>query len=251
MPRLCVFLDSDCRLESQTLSLSARESHHLAKVLRARKGNAVKVLNGKGDIYYTTVAQVDNRHTRLNIEKLEHYPKPVPELILVLAMPKGKTVDAILKGIVEIGIARVVPVHTDHVEGRPRSKLDKWEILLQGAAKQCQNPWLPAVDPVAPLSSALEALVQSGASGCVASLEPGAIPAFTHMQSLANHPPPSCFLAVGPEGDFSEREYQLFAGMELPAVSLGPHILRTETAALTGSALMAAAFHRNINFPPG
>jgi len=243
MPRLNIFLDSQCRFEADSteLLLSPEESHHLCKVLRAREGMPVMALDGKGSRYHASLMVPDARKARLKIAEIEKEERPTPEIVLVQAIPKGKTMEAILKNSVEIGLSRIIPVSSDHVEGQPSGREEKWTRIMREAVKQSGNTWLPDLKPISPLQEAVSSILQSGISGCLASLEKDAEPLFPFLTRLAPNKPKRYFYCIGPEGDFSTEEYVFFRERRVSPVALGNTILRSDTASLVCGAMITAA----------
>ena len=146
---------------------------------------------------------------------------------------------------VELGAGRIVPVisertvvRLDAVDGA--AKAGRWTRVAEDAARQCQAAWLPEI--FAPVS-ALESLglVKEAAPVFVAALSPDAIPL---RQALAGHaaPPARAGWFVGPEGDFTADEMQELLDAGAIPVSLGPHVLRAETACLYGLCALSCAW---------
>jgi len=244
MPRLSVFLDPDCILDGEKIQLSERESHHLVRVLRCRTGQSVRALDGQGQILETELESNCGKTAMLNVLSRAGASPANPQKILAFALPKGKTTESILKGAVELGASRLFPILTDHVEGRPGDKPDKWNLTLQEALKQSNNPWLPILHPLISLEEFIQCGWFTAEDIALASLQENPIPYLTWLQSRKNAPTPpkSLGILIGPEGDFSQREYQLLQDRGVTPVSLGPHVLRTETAALVSLAVCSSVF---------
>lgn len=245
MARLSVFLDSNCQLEGSpdatSILLSPRESHHLAVVLRARPGDPVLALDGQGSSYHTLIDKLGKRQVRLAITSVSHSSRPTPEIILLPALLKGKSMEALLRAAAEVGVSRIIPLLTEHVEGGAREPKPKWSQILQESLKQCGNDWLPVLQPALRLPEAVDTVKIHAASGCVAALTGSRETLWHHLAKQADHPPNSFFLFIGPEGDFSAQEYRLLQDAEIPAVTLGANILRAETAATVASGMAIAA----------
>lgn len=227
MPRLTVFLE---QVENgPAVILSDRESHHLVKVLRARTGDAVTALDGEGTRLAAILKSADPKAAELEVTGRESIPRPSPEVVLAQALPKGKAFEHLLRTAVEIGVSAVIPLHTRHVEGRPQEKFDRWILALQEACKQSGNPWLPDLLPPQPLDAFL--LQPPPGDFLVAALHPEARPVLQVLGEVLPARPGTLTIAVGPEGDFAPDELEALIRAGARPVSLGPHILRTETAA--------------------
>lgn len=220
------------------LTLSRDESHHLIAVNRARRGDTVIAFDGHGTEW--TCEIVDDRKTAalLRIRSTAEKPRLLHAITLAQALPKGATMDAIVRKATEIGATRIVPLETErtqvHFESdRSERKLEKWQTAALEAAKQCGNPFLPEIASI----QSLDAFLQTFASielKLVASLHPGAQSLKTilaaHLQAHGQ-PPRSAAWLIGPEGDFSSDEIARATAAGFHPITLGPLVLRSDTAA--------------------
>lgn len=217
------------------ITLEKRESHHLVKVFRARVGESVELLDGKGHRYLARLSKADAKAAVLEIEQVEEVPVPSLEVTLLQAMPKGKAMDLLLRMVTEIGITALRPVYSSQSEVRiPEERIDgkmeKWKATTIEACKQCGLPYLPEVQSPLDLKVWLEEHPPSADElRIVASLEAGSRLLLEALSSegLPGH----IVLAVGPEGDFSADEYEALRGAQFVPVRLGDNVLRAETAA--------------------
>ncbi len=227
-----------------TLRLSPGESHHLVVVNRARRGDPVVAFDGNGaewDCELTTdakTAAVLTVRTGRRASPLGH------EITLAQALPKGPGMDGIVRKATEIGTARIVPIVSDrtqvHLDGeRQDKKTDKWRTAALEAAKQCGNPWLPEIAPVQSLETFLGTVPSLGAPegpdlALIASLHPGAQPLktlFTATRAALGRPLRRVTWLIGPEGDFTPAEVEAAIRAGFCPATLGPLVLRCETAA--------------------
>ena len=122
-----------------------------------------------------------------------------------------------------------------HLEGeRSDRKVDKWQTAALEAAKQCGNPWLPEISPVQPAASFIES-ARGYDLKLIASLAPGARPlksVLSEHRATAGRQPKSALWLVGPEGDFTPAELNLAQACGFAPITLGPLVLRCETAAV-------------------
>ncbi|MDP0499431.1 MAG: RsmE family RNA methyltransferase [Verrucomicrobiota bacterium JB022] len=228
----------------QRFALSAEESHHLVKVRRAREGEPVLLLDGSGHRWLGTLTVAHAKQAEVEARAIASLPVPPTRVIVGQALPKGKTMDNVVHRAAELGVAVLVPLATHHSEvsldaKRADSKVEKWTAVAIEALKQCANPHLPEIPPVQSLEAFLQA--QAGAEvKLVAALTPETRPLLELMQALSPRPG-SIALLVGPEGDFSDREYQQIFAHGYQPVSLGPRILRVETAFVSAVSVIQAA----------
>lgn len=214
-------------------ALTGDEARHLCQVLRVRTGDDVVVFDGEGRRAVATVLDVARDRVGIRLGAAESPAPPRPRITLAQAIPKGKTMDTVVRKAVELGVAAIDPLVTRHTVVNPGDgKAGKWRRAALEACKQCGQDTLPAVAETQAIDAWLTALAPPvhGELRIIASLAPGAKPL---RETLRAHPDiTTAILLVGPEGDFApeETEAALAAGF-LPA-SLGSIVLRVDTAAM-------------------
>ncbi len=220
------------------LTLSPEESHHLVVVNRARLGDPVVAFDGRGAEWICELTGDRKNAATLAVRSKQRFT-PLPyEITLGQALPKGQSMDAIIRKATEIGATRIAPLESErtqvHLEGdRSDRKIEKWQTAALEAAKQCGNPFVPEVLPVQN-ASAFMAAARGYDLKLIASLHPGAqslrvvLAAFRAAQ---NRTPTNVLWLIGPEGDFTPAEMSLSQTAGFEPVTLGPLVLRCETAA--------------------
>lgn len=216
--------------KAPSLWLSAEESHHLGKVLRARVGDRVKLLNGRGLIADCTVKTLRPDTLELAVEGLLEKQPPSPRVDLVLGLAKPKALESILRQATEMSVASIQFLECDHAAYSLEASSQKWErfqdIIIE-ACKQSLNPFIPILYKIVPFKAYVaQCSPDPRVLKLVASLEPSARP----LSQYTVPKPESLLCFVGPEGDFSAREYAKLSGLGALDQSLGGSILRVETA---------------------
>jgi 16S rRNA (uracil1498-N3)-methyltransferase len=225
--------------EPVEITLSADESHHLIAVNRARVGDTVVAFDGRGSEWICALAS-DRKNAALLKVRFKQRIKPLPyEITLGQALPKGAGMDAIVRKATEIGAARIVPLESDrtqvHLDGdRSDRKIEKWQTAALEAAKQCGNAFVPDILPVQSAGTFIES-ARSYDLKLIASLQPGA-KSLKHVlaafQAAQQRPPKKVLWLIGPEGDFTPAEMSLAQSAGFEPITLGPLVLRCETAAV-------------------
>lgn len=225
-------------LEPTELTLSPDESHHLIAVNRARAGDTVVAFDGRGTEWICDLAS-DRKNAAVLKVRFQQKIKPLPyEITLGQALPKGQFMDAIVRKATEIGAARVVPLESDrtqvHFDGdRSDRKIEKWQTAALEAAKQCGNAFVPEISPVQNATAFMES-ARGFELKLIASLQPGAKSLKTVLAAFRtshNRPPKKVVWLIGPEGDFTPAEMSVSQSAGFEPVTLGPLVLRCETAA--------------------
>jgi 16S rRNA (uracil1498-N3)-methyltransferase len=225
--------------EPAEITLSPDESHHLVAVNRARAGQTVVAFDGRGTEWICELA-VDRKNAAVLKVRFKQKARPLPfEITLGQALPKGPGMDAIVRKATEIGASRILPLESERTQvhldaDRTDRKIEKWQVAALEAAKQCGNPFLPDILPLQRASACME-----GARGydlkLIASLQTGAkslksvLAAFRAAQGRA---PKKVLWLIGPEGDFTPAEMSLSQSCGFEPITLGPLVLRCETAAV-------------------
>lgn len=221
-----------------SLQLDRRESHHALDVLRLRPGDRVEVLDGAGAVISAEVAGQDRHNLALNVlERVVRPPSPC-RLTLLQAIPKGKTFEAIIQKATELGAYAIVPLLTERTEVHidppdAPAKVTKWRQTAIESIKQCGLPWIPRIESPVRLRAWLEGQAAFDLQ-IVASLAPGALHPRRLFEDRAQGGlprPGSIAVWVGPEGDFSSSELDAILKAGAHPITLGPRVLRADTAA--------------------
>lgn len=215
------------------LALDAGETHHALDVLRMKAGDRATVFNGEGVEAEVELGKPQGRSIPLRKLTLQKTPALACSITLAQAVPKGKNMDLILEKAAELGAARIAPLISERTivrgsEEEQAHKRTKWQRVVVEACKQCGQNWLPVVEPPrTPKAFFAEPLKYD--LMLIASLQSDSRPL---KELLGAAKPRSVLVLVGPEGDFTPAEIALAKSHGCRALTLGPIILRTETAAI-------------------
>ncbi len=221
--------------ESGTLTLDGPEAHHLMHVLRIAAGEVVEVFDGRGLVASAEVVSVRKRDVELRIMAARRERPSAREVILGTAVPKGDRFDWLIEKATELGVTRIVPLVTARSSVDPRdSKLDKLRQTIIAACKQCGRNHLLELSSVTAWADFVRNEFPNRAV-IIAHPASDTSP-FSLGDSTINHQPSTVF-AIGPEGGFTDDEIALALAAGATPVSLGPLVLRIETAALALAAL--------------
>ena len=212
-------------------ALTGDEARHLSQVLRIKPGESITVFDGCGRRAAAEVLTVARDHVALRLGAPQVTPATRPAITLAQAIPKGKNMDLIVQKAVELGVAAIQPLVTRHTVVHPgEGKSDKWRRNALEACKQCGQDTLPAIADPLPFDRWLATLTDCSGLRLIASLAPGARPLREVLQARPGTA--AATLLVGPEGDFSPEETTAALAVGFLPVSLGPIVLRVETATL-------------------
>ena len=217
------------------VKLSAEESSHVVRSLRARRGDAVVLLDGEGLVVEGKLDSADGDGATVEVVRARTSDRPCPEITLAQSMPKGGTMDDLVRSVCEAGAAAVIPLETARCElkldaDRARARRLKWHHQAVEACKQSGHPWLAAISEPQRLREWLASLPACSPDELrlTGSLEFDAEPVAHLDFSKAK----KVLWLIGPEGDLTTEEYAVARAAGFRAVGLGPTVLRAENAAL-------------------
>ncbi len=225
--------------EPKEILLNAEESHHLVTVNRAQRGDTVVAFDGAGNEWICELA-ADSKNAAILQVRFGQRIKPLAyEITLGQALPKGPSMDAIVRKATEIGVKRIVPLESERTQvhldsDRQDKKTEKWQQAVLEAAKQCGNAFLPEVKPIENAAAFMEQ-AHGYDLKLIASLQPGAKSLKTVLQQFRTtqgRAPSRVVWLIGPEGDFTPAELSLSRSTGFEPITLGPLVLRCETAAV-------------------
>lgn len=207
--------------------LDGDEARHLARVLRARVGDAVTLFDGMGRSWPARVTSIGRDEVELEAGSLRTAPPPIPPaVILAVALPKGERQKWLVEKLTELGVHRLVPLLTERgvAEATPAA-VERLKRGVIEAAKQCGRDMVMEIAPPATVADVLAAAGE-GRVGFVAD------PAGDPLDSLPWQTAPEVIGLVGPEGGFTASELAAVATAGWPPIGLADHVLRVETAAI-------------------
>ena len=225
------------------MTVTGSEARHMLKVLRLTAGQHVIVFDRDGKAGRFEIGSVAEGCADLRLVAMldENRESPI-EVILVQGLPKGDKMDHIVQKAVELGVSAIYPWQADtsvvvYDENKQRSRRERWQKIAAEAAKQCRRTQVP---PVASVSDLATVLAVCDPNAAILLLYEGQ--AVMGIRQALTDRQASCYvLIIGPEGGISQREIALAESLGAVPVSMGPRILRTETAAL--AALTVVLYH--------
>jgi 16S rRNA (uracil1498-N3)-methyltransferase len=214
------------------LRLGEDAARYLGRVLRLRAEDTVHVFNGDDGEWLARISRIGKNQVRLVVgEKTRNEAESHLRTHLVQGISRGERMDFVVQKATELGVKRVTPVLTDHGvvkldPARASKRREHWQRVAAHACEQCGRFRPPLIDAPLPLRDWFGGTRDRDATELI--LHPNAATSLSRIES----PQTKLCLLTGPEGGFSEREYEDAGVAGFTPVSLGPRILRTETAAV-------------------
>ena len=216
----------------QELTLDKEQAHYLGRALRLRVGDTLSVFSAESGEFQATLTDIRKSSAEISIgDAIPTSTESPLKVHLVQGVSRGERMDFVVQKATELGVKRITPVLTEYgvvkLDGsRAAKRRDHWQKVAESACEQSGRIRPPLIDEPLPLKTWFGAKTKDADVDLI--LKPGAT---TPMASLKAPTTKVCLL-IGPEGGFSDSEYEDAEVSGFKAVSLGPRILRTETAAL-------------------
>ncbi len=222
--------------EQESLSLSGADHHHLSRVLRARPGEEVWLLDGRGTVVRAVIDSMARHSTSLKVMERKQVEEERPRMHLFQAMLKGAKMDLVVEAAVELGVCSISPYACRRSRESPslfERRLERLRSIALQSSRVAGRPYLPEI--TAPLTWKDMTSTLSGFGAALFADEQGG-----HRVAAALHDAGGVEMAlvVGPEGGFEDEEREELMSLGARPVTLGPYIMRAEFA---GMVLVAAA----------
>lgn len=227
---------------TESLALTGDEFHHCRDVMRCREGERVVVFNGVGAEADVEILSLGGGSAALKIWTVSESSRPTASLTLGQAVPKGKNMDLIVQKATELGASVIVPLLSERTvvrldPGEAEKKREKWRRVAIEACKQCGQNWLPEVRTPVSVESFLGKAGPHAGPGELRLVAALTEEARSLRELLADRDPEaphldSATVLIGPEGDFTPAEMATALGNGFQPLTLGPIVLRSETAAI-------------------
>ncbi|OGV38407.1 MAG: hypothetical protein A2020_15225 [Lentisphaerae bacterium GWF2_45_14] len=211
--------------------LDKEEEEHLFRTLRAKEGDELCLMDGKG----LTAVVVVGKGRDVIVCEHKLYARELPELTLFLAPPRHQLMDSLLKQCAEVGVSSIVPFITERTVSVPEkdSVLARWRKILIEGCKQSGNPYFPEIVLPVAFNEAVKIFKEGKMFGFFGSIEK------TGGISFSTSDANKIAWFTGPEGGFTAKEEESLINAEIKPLNIGRWTMRAETAALCGCVILA------------
>jgi 16S rRNA (uracil1498-N3)-methyltransferase len=231
-------------IHADRMTITGDQARYLSVVLRVKPGESLTVFDGQGYKYDCRIVQIHKKEVIAEVIRKDSFSVESPvSIILAQSMPKSDKMDLIVEKSTELGVRSVIPLITEYSQVRHTEKVDRWKKIALSAAQQCGRGKIPDIlEPISfleylsrisgPLKkesrSTVAGLIFSEGHECRHLKE--ILPGFLDINNI--------IILVGPEGGFSKKEVHSAVRSGFIEASLGPRILRTETAPLAAISII-------------
>lgn len=217
------------------IELEPEASRHILKVLRMEAGRPLTLFNGDGNQYSGSISRINGKNAVVILQQEESLPNiPDIDIELAIGMSKGDRLELVIQKATELGASKITPLFTERCEiklnaERAEKKLASWKQIAIGACEQCQRNVIPNISAPTKLSDYLEKCKS----------EAKFVLHHRSEQTLEGMSKPnSAAILIGPEGGLSDTEIKLAETRGFAPLTLGPRVMRTETAPLATLSVM-------------
>ena len=231
---------SNINLEQNTCIIEGEDVKHISRVLRCKENDKLEVCDMDNNEYICEIREINKDNILLDIiEKVNIKRESSLKVKLYQGMPKGTKMELILQKLTEIGVDEIVLVQTKRsvtkIDNKKEDKkIERWERVIYEAAKQSKRGKIPTLRGVLSFKEALKDMENNDLNLCPYENER----TISIKECLKDVNANTIGIFVGPEGGFEEDEIEKIQDMDGKVVSLGPRILRTETASVVASSIV-------------
>ena len=220
-------------LDTENAVLDKNEERHIFSVLRAREGQEIILIDGKGGIAQAIIQK--NKTIQIITRKI--ITEPERKIHLFVSTPRKQKMDSILSQCTEAGVWEIHPIITENsvAISNKDNAIDKWQNKIIEACKQAHNPFFPIIHTKTTLKDSLE-ITNNLKLSCFYGDSKGKNP--LRNLDISNSDKSAMAWFVGPEGGFSDVELQLIRDNEFQPLSLGNWVMRVETASVAGIVIL-------------
>ncbi len=233
------------QITGDLVTIVGSDAHHIADVLRLSPGQRIIVSDGEGFEYEGEILACTRNEVTLSVISVKKsISEPPFRVVLAQGMPKkAENLELVIQKAVELGVSRVVPLISERTvvrlqEDKLDSRMSRWNRIALEAAKQSQRAIIPVVDKPMNLREFLETIPRDAFCIIPWEMEKDTGIKEVLQWELENRLPRMAVVLIGPEGGFSQGEIEEARRAGVVPVSLGPRILRTETAAITALSIV-------------
>ncbi len=222
-----IFYAPPSQVNAGIIELTDQEATHVSKVMRAREGDEIVIVDGQGGRYEGPIRRITNKSVQVEVVNTRKVEQPDPQLVLGMGIIKKRDrLEFAVEKAVELGVSQITLFRSERTV-KENVRMDRLESIAVSAMKQSLRAWLPDITLFRSLDVLLDYFPEVV---CLAAHEKvGMENQEVEFKSMEAN---KILLLVGPEGGFSPAEVELLRGRDVQLVSLGTNRLRTETAAV-------------------
>jgi len=221
-------------IKNNNIHISGEEAHHVLDVMRLKKGDSIAAFDGEGKEFEGVIKEVKKSEVIMEIIKTRTLDtQEAIHITLAQAIPKKAKIDYIIEKCVELGVSRIIPITTNRTlvkfdNEKSEAKLKRWEKIIVSASKQCGRLTIPRIEKLTSVTEVIK------------DIDKYDLPLMACLykdtkelkELISGFKGKKIIIFIGPEGDFTAEEIGAAKNKGAKLISLGPRVLKTDTAAL-------------------
>lgn len=229
-------------IRDDTATIEGSDARHIKKVLRLKPGMAIVVFDGTGHEYEAVITDIAMHYVQVGIQRQKTAAAdPLIRITVAQGLLKDRKMDVLVRQLTELGISRWIPFSSSRSIPSPsndrfQARMERWRKISAESLKQCRRNIAPVIEPLHSFSETLSAVANMNLKLFFWENADAPVPC-----SLPNAPKEICIM-MGPEGGFSRSEYDAALSTGFAGASLGPRILKAETAPIAACAIVQYLF---------
>lgn len=236
------FFVSDNDIKDNIVTIKGDDIKHIKNVLRLKENDKISVCDNKDNEYIVEINSISSEGVLGKIiEKVDIIRESNINITLYQGLPKGSKMDMIIQKATELGVKNIVPIITDRTivkikdRKKEEKKIDRFRKIALEAAKQSKRGVVPEISSIISIDDAIREIKENGSFTIVPYEDENKLGIKDFIKNVDNK---NINIIIGPEGGFSEKEISNLKEIDSKIISLGPRILRTETAGFTTIAII-------------
>ncbi len=235
------FIVDDSKISGRIITIENEDVNHIKNVLRLNLEDNILICNGENKEYKVQIKSISNNIIKgLIIEENNLNTEPPIHITLYQSLPKSSKMDLIIQKTTELGVKKIVPIITKRTivkinsNKKEKKKIERWKKISREAVKQCKRGKVPQIDRIVSFDEMINDL--SEGENIIVPYESENKVGLKEILNDTNID--KINIVIGPEGGFEESEIDQLRNINAHIVSLGPRILRTETAGFTAISIV-------------
>lgn len=239
---MSTFYIKDNQIKNDIIIITGEDVKHIKNVLRYKINDMIDICDDKGTLYSGKIIEYKENEVIAKIEDImDTVKEPDFNVTLFQGIPKGDKMELIVQKCTELGISKIVPLYTDRVivkfdNNSAKKKVERWNKIAKEASKQCGRQKIPIITEVLNLKNIIEIIPKYDI--VLVAYENETDNTIKQILQRRNKDWKDIAIVIGPEGGFSESDINFLRGENVCTITLGPRILRTETAGLVTLAIL-------------
>jgi 16S rRNA (uracil1498-N3)-methyltransferase len=237
------FFISPGQISGSRITVTGGDVRHIAGALRMKPGETLVLCDGKGTEYVATISQIGQAELVAEIVREAKREMPYPRVTLGQGLPKSDKMDWIVQKATELGVSNILPLATERTIVKIKDeekRINRWQKIAREAAMQSNRMDIPDIGQIVSFKEFLRSLTPDPRTLLLLPWEEGTEPIKNVLRQNAEVK--NILILIGPEGGFSVAEADMAKSKGFHLVSLGPNILRTETAAIAVLSMIGYEF---------